>query len=120
MQLKRWYNKYNKTHWGGKLPKNVVVEWSSNIPKGSIAGAHVHGISYCDKKHCPPNCKISFIRVDPVLKKMGMQAIVLGTLLHEMIHVSALLGHPLRVNHGREFHKEWKRLAAKGAFRDIC
>lgn len=117
MTLRSLYNEFNRKHWGGRLPKNVGVEFSDWIPKTCGAAAHVHGITPCDPDYAPHNCHRSFIRIHPRFR--DCENIVGLFLIHEMVHVSALLGNKLLVNHGPAFQREMKRIAAKGGMNDF-
>ena len=102
-----WFDIYNRRHFNGRLPKDTMAEWSEKGMRGRIERVHVHGKSRCSERGCD-KC---FIRLHPDLK--NMEAVALMTLLHAMVHLDGCL------THGPGFQKGMKRLAAKGAFRDI-
>lgn len=106
-RIKAWFNTYNLRHFNSRLPKDTVVEWSTKMVKHAIERVHVHGKSRCSEW----GCEKSFIRLHPDMQKM--EAVALMTLLHAMVHLDGNL------THGPGFQNEMKRLAAKGAFRDL-
>jgi hypothetical protein len=115
MNLLAIYKEFNHDHFGGRLPI-IVVEWSDVIPKGSMAAAHVHGLSPCYKKYCGTNCKASFIRVHPILKYLELEVEAERSLMHEMAHIEGLVGDPRLARHTPQFYARIKELVAAGAY----
>lgn len=118
LDLPKLYREHNRDHFEGKLPL-VEVYWSDVIPKGAMAAAHVHGISPCYKKYCGEDCYTSFIRIHPVLKYLELDDEVERSLLHEMVHVQALVGDHRLARHTPEFYARIKELVAAGAYDGI-
>jgi len=103
-QLKRWYSKYNRLYFEGKLP-DVEIWWEP--------------LSNADGITCPVY-EISeghfSIRLDPGIKGFG--AYWRTTLLHEMVHVELFKSHS-RHQHGKLFQDRMLKLAQDGAFRNL-
>lgn len=119
MHIKRIYGVLNKMYWNGRLPHDTVVEWSEDMPAGSVAASHVHGLSPCD--HCwnpRTNCDRSYIRVHPAFRGK-FETVAEISIIHEMVHIEALLGNKLLLNHGPSFHRRMKHLAAMGALNGL-
>ena len=116
MDLKRKYNEFNREYFGGNLPDDVRVTFSTKMPtKGMLGGCHTHGVDECrwtGKKHCKGHA----IRIAPFLKKhdcfMNM------TLLHEMAHMSVALRVGGHNSHSYLWQQEMRRLVNIGAFDD--
>jgi hypothetical protein len=105
--LRNWFLTYNRRYFNGRLPEDTVLEWSSKMVSGTIERAHIHGATQCTVK----GCDRSFIRMHPKIR--NMECVVLLTLLHAMVHLD---GH---ISHGPKFQRGMKRLADRGAFRDL-
>lgn len=93
--LQRWYRRYNKEYFGGKLPPARVrfakIAWMGEAYLGS-----------------------GEIYINVLLKKWERGG-ARFTLLHEMAHLSL----PASVDHGPRFQKEMLRLAKAGAFNGV-
>lgn len=91
------------------------VEWAEKLSKCGGLGptygtCHVHGFG-----NCRPPCTGHVIQISRRIKPFT--SFVDGTLLHEMVHLSAAIRMQAELlNHGWFFQKEMKRLAAAGAF----
>jgi hypothetical protein len=105
--LKHHFTIYNRRYFGGKLPDDTRVGWSEEVRRYAVERVHVHGKTKCSER----DCRTSFIKIHPDLKKV--MAMALMTLLHAMIHLDG------KLTHGPKFQGSMKRLAAKGAFRDL-
>lgn len=117
MNLKATYRAFNRQYFEGKLPI-VDVRFSSLVPYDEHARSHVHGVTCCWKKFCGNNCSKSFILVNPVLQYLEWEQSTEFVILHEMVHLKALLGDRRYATHGPVFQKEMQRLAMAGAFQD--
>lgn len=116
--LKRQYRQFNELWWGDLLPDSCTVRWTKQIRAERsrhgipIGSTHVHGMSICR-----PGCTGHIIEISEAIKPFT--AYVDSTLIHEMVHLSAVLRGETMLNHGRYFQEEMKRLAAAGAFNDL-
>lgn len=99
VQLKRWYRRYNRLYFGGKLPRLTVRFEKMHLDflglSTSIGGKWV------------------LIELSKEIKKWPRLARQI--LLHEMVHVSL----PQTVMHGPRFEKQMLRLAKASAFKGL-
>jgi hypothetical protein len=99
--LARAYARFNKTYFGNKLPKDMVVRFAKlDINNVGLA------VTYCKFE------RPLYIDISRPLAVHSMLADM--TLLHEMVHVE----NPKWCGHGPKFQKRMLQLAKKGAFRD--
>lgn len=113
----RQYNDFNHLYFAGELPF-VPVLWSTNLPQGSLASSHFHGVTRCVAKYCGPKCVSSFILLNAALAILEWDAVTSGSLLHEMAHARCLLGDRRFATHGPIWKKEMNRLWNMGALLD--
>jgi hypothetical protein len=115
IDLQKEYRYHNRKYWKGRLPKEVVIEWSDLLPDPDcLGGTYVHGSHLPWPRNCGPRPKVHTIRLRRYL--MGMDCIAAMTLLHEMAHLEAALGNQHLLYHGEHFHKKMKWLAKNNAF----
>lgn len=98
--LKIAYDSYNKKYFGNKLPKDMVVHFAPCGDERNIGFTRFY-------RNRP-----LFIVIDKRIRKM--KAIVLATLLHEMVHCELP-----KSNHGAPFQKRMLKLAKAGAFNKL-
>lgn len=104
--LARLYARYNRCYFGGRLPP---VD-----------------IRYADRRELRGNFAVSlnfgsfFVMIRIWQGLVVTPAFLSIVLLHEMCHVKLWVTRPgSRISHGPVFQAEMKRLAARGAFRDL-
>ena len=116
-ELKRKFNEYNRKWFDSRLPRDTVVDWHYDLPCYVLGGCHVHGVTRCDQ-------------IPTSYGKCGGTSLILlntsiydlrtvrdATLIHEMVHLSAVLGNKnVAKSHGKDFTNEMRVLAAHGAF----
>lgn len=100
-RLRREYREFNKSYFGGKLPKNVFLFWSKKLYEKAY-GQYYEASDY--------RLRFAAIAVWSGLKTGNTYP---GTLLHEMIHVKIGYGH------GRHFDRERKKLLRYREIREI-
>jgi hypothetical protein len=98
-RIRRWYGRYNREFFGGKLPPNIPILYDSR--KGSVAQL---------ESDSQGSLAIVF---NPVHATEA--GVVRITLLHEMVHVEQW---PAR-NHGKRYQKRIDELYAAGAYRGL-
>lgn len=96
--LQKWYAKYNRDYFGGKLPK--VSLGFALMPRTKFG----HTTKVGDR-----------FEVDISGAIFDMDKTILFTLLHEMAHIKLWQRYP-RHQHGEVFCREMRRLAREGAF----
>jgi hypothetical protein len=96
LSLRRWFNFYNRTYFGGRLSQDTVLRWEPTGPNDAHALKEIPGV----------------IQLDPAIKLFPRYMRIL--LLHEMAHL-AIPQH----GHGKYFHAEIERLWQLGAFRPL-
>jgi len=116
-QLKRKFNEYNRKYFGGRLPKDTVVDWHYDMPNDHLGATHVHGLIPCNQvpKSYGACGGRHMILLNTVL--WNMPCVAEMTLLHEMVHLMAVNGNKkLAQGHGQAFNAEMNDLANQGAF----
>lgn len=105
-RLQKWYDKYNKLYFDGKLPKAEVG--LNDELEGTKPNLECYGItvSFTDDD---TKTTVVQIHINPELHVTFDQARL--TLLHEMVHIFLF---PYD-KHGKKFHDAMKTLAIKGA-----
>lgn len=100
------YDVANQRYWGGKLPKVSVrfVELSDDVLGRTIGPSR-----------SIDNPKEIVIQLNARYRRQN--AIWIGTLLHEMVHVE-LWGRRI-TDHGYVFQRRMKELVNAGAFKDL-
>ena len=106
-RLQKWYEKYNKLYWDGRLT-NVTVGWDSEL-KGDREGLTISIQEVEDT-----TCLFHQIHLNENLKEASRNY-VLMTLLHELCHVAC---YPY-MKHGRLWQNEMKRIAMNDAFEKL-
>jgi hypothetical protein len=100
------YDVYNKKYFGGKLPKTPVV-WCSKRAKDKD-GNESRGVC----QYVPE----LMIFLNPVFQ--GWETTWSGILIHEMVHVEQR--YQVRAkDHGYNFKRRMRELAAQGAFDEL-
>jgi len=103
--LRTLYDEKNRRYFSAKLTTHIVVCWDPVLVPASLLG-------YTEQK----SDGSLRIRLSPSLQDVGnLYEIVL---LHEMAHVS-MVSRGVWEAHGKEFHKEMRRLARAGAFDEL-
>lgn len=98
IQLVRWYQKYNRLYFGGKL--HAVSIWYEVPSSGGFADCQLKEDGWQ-------------VRINPALA--GWPQLAKLTLLHELVHIRL---HPYK-KHGKKFNAEMLRLAQCGALNDL-
>lgn len=94
-KLKRYYKRYNKILFDGKLPSNAVIVWKTLKGRAGQTGVEDG---------------VSIIEMDTQYKKE--RTIWRVTLIHEMVHVAV---YPYE-KHGRRYLDELKRVSKHDTF----
>lgn len=97
LQLRRYYNHYNRKYFNSELPTDTILLWSPCDDANGIT-------DWIDDA--------ARIRIDPSIQ--AAYKLVRITLLHEMVHV-----YKPRLGHGKKFKAEIRRLVALGAYDDL-
>jgi hypothetical protein len=106
LRLRKMYRKFNRTWFGGRMPKNTILKIVDMYNLGMIdleAGA-------------PPVIKIA-----RDCFQCGWGAVGL-TMFHEMVHLELAIEHARKIGyaraltHGKRFQRRMRQLAQKGAF----
>jgi hypothetical protein len=101
--LRYWYKNANRWYFGNKLPKDIPVRFGV-LPKGVL------GSTEMNKKG--RSCQAVSVWIAKDIR--SRRAIVILTLLHEMVHVE----NPTW-NHGTPFQRRMLRLANDGAMNGL-
>lgn len=114
-RLQKLYRQYNRKYFGGQLPKNLKVHYSTELPGWGRTVREGRILRIRDGKTINT---ISFpyfeILISPKIRQWGLQGIG-TTLLHEMAHVDLQL-QGKRHQHGKVFIKRMRELVAAGAY----
>ncbi len=116
VNLRAAYRHINRKYYDNRLPKDVLIQWSTRMPSTCDACCHVHGLSECSK-YGPKKCRRHILRIHPSLKPLDADTML--RLHHEIVHISAVLGDRFLLYHGKHFNDAMKRLAVAGAFDDL-
>lgn len=109
--LSSWYAYYNRKFFANRLPPPVYIGFRRPTKGDCMVGetsALLHGELLV----------VGYVRIHPVLRRLD--ALVLSTVLHEMIHIELVRKRlPARCKRNPYFTAELHRLFEKGAYEGL-
>lgn len=116
IQLTKLYRAHNRRYFGNKLPKDVEVFYSWELPADMMEGAFIPEAGVPWPKGCGPKPEGYQIRILKLLEIHGLDRVAEGSLLHAMVHIEGTLGKKNLFKHGAHFNKRMNDLVDAGAF----
>lgn len=116
LDLQKLYRANNKEYWQGLLPKDVVVEFSSLLPKDFIEGIYIPQAKVPWPRGCGPKPKGYTIRLHEILSDPRLWPVAQLSLLHAQVHLEGVLGNRALFRHGPAFNARMNHLANIKAF----